>query len=256
MAPEVQTGSQRGMEHEHPPQQPSAVTGLGEGPAGSTRLHGRRRGKKLRAHQASLLSTALPQLSVDASRPLLDPAGLFPKRPSELWLEIGFGGGEHLAAEALANRDLGYIGCEAFLNGIAKALALIEAASLTNVRLYSGDARAVIEALPPASLDGVYLLYPDPWPKRRHHGRRFLTSDGLARLARVMRPGAELRFATDIDSNGGWTLAHVLCSPDFEWNAVQAADWRRPWPGWTSTRYEAKALRADRKPIYLTFRRN
>lgn len=216
-------------------------------------MHGRRRGKTLRPRQAALLDTALPRLSFDASRLSPDPASLFPNRPAALWLEVGFGGGEHLAAEALANPATGFIGCEAFLNGIAKALALVEALSLRNVRLFNGDARAVIEALPPASLDGLYLLYPDPWPKRRHHRRRFLSSETLARLARVMRSGAEIRFATDVDDNAGWTLAQVLRSPQFAWMAAKPDDWQRPWPGWTSTRYEAKALRAGRKPVYLTF---
>jgi tRNA (guanine-N7-)-methyltransferase len=253
MSHDIHTGSQNGT-----PQArrsgPCAVTQQ-EIPTDSPRLHGRRRGKKLRAHQATLLNMALPRLSLDISQPLSDPAGLFPNRPTALWLEIGFGGGEHLAAEADTNPNTGYIGCEAFLNGIAKALALIEAGSLRNVRLYNGDARTVIEALPGASLDGVYLLYPDPWPKRRHRGRRFLSSEMLIRLARVMRHGAELRFATDIDDNAGWTLAHMLRSPDFRWVASDSGDWQRPWAGWTGTRYDAKALRAARKPVYLTFRR-
>lgn len=223
--------------------------------ANSPRLHGRRRGKKLRGHQAALLSAALPRLALDVSQPLADPAGLFPERPSALWLEIGFGGGEHFAAEAATHPKTGYIGCEAFLNGIAKVLALVEARSLRNVRLFNGDARAVIEALPGEALDGVSLLYPDPWPKRRHHERRFLSGEGLARLARIMRPGAELRFATDIDDNAGWTLANVLRSPDFIWAPVRASDWQRPWAGWTGTRYEEKALRAARRPVYLTFLR-
>ena len=253
MSHDIPSGSQNGTPQARRPG-PCAVT-QAEIPTDSPRLHGRRRGKKLRAHQATLLSTALPQLSLDLSQPLSDPAALFPDKPATLWLEIGFGGGEHLAAEADANQNTGYIGCEAFLNGIAKALALIESASLSNVRLYNGDARAVIEALPRSSLDGVYLLYPDPWPKRRHHGRRFLSGEGLARLARVMRPGAELRFATDIDDNAGWTLAHILRSPDFEWRAAGSADWQQPWPGWTGTRYETKAIRAARKPVYLTFQR-
>lgn len=197
----------------------------------------------------------MPRYSFDASRHIPDPASLFRDRPSELWLEIGFGGGEHLAAEALAHQNTGYIGCEAFLNGIAKALALFEANTLHNVCLYNGDARAVIAALPRASLDGVFLLYPDPWPKRRHYERRFLSQETLASLAGVMRPGAELRFATDLDGTAAWTLAHVLRSPDFIWSAAGAADWQRPWAGWTGTRYEAKALRAARKPIYLTFLR-
>jgi tRNA (guanine-N7-)-methyltransferase len=220
------------------------------------RLHGRRRGKKLRAHQTLLLSTALPRLSFDASRPIADPACLFPNGPSALWLEIGFGSGEHLAAEALAHPTMGYIGCEAFLNGIAKALALVEAGSLRNVRLYNGDARDVIESLPAGALDGVYLLYPDPWPKRRHHRRRFLSAEMLVCLARVMRSGAELRFATDVDDNAGWTLAQVLRSPDFSWAAVEPREWQSPWAGWTGTRYEAKAVRAARRPVYLTFVRN
>jgi tRNA (guanine-N7-)-methyltransferase len=253
MSREVHTGSQNGTPQARHPD--SGIETRPDIQAGSPRLHGRRRGKKLGAQQVSLLCTALPRLSFDAARPIPDPASLFPDRPSVLWLEIGFGGGEHLAAEARANPSSGYIGCEAFLNGIVKALALVEAGSLRNLRLYNGDARSVIDALPREALDGVYLLYPDPWPKRRHHGRRFLSGDMLSRLARVMRPGAELRFATDIDDNAGWTLAHVLRSPDFTWAAAAPEDWQRPWAGWTGTRYEAKALRAARRPVYLTFLR-
>jgi tRNA (guanine-N7-)-methyltransferase len=218
-------------------------------------FHGRRRGRKLGPHQVSLLNTVLPCLSFDVSRPIPDPACLFPDRPSTLWLEIGFGGGEHLAAQAHAHPDTGYIGCEGFLNGIAKALALIEAGQLRNVRLYNGDARAVIEALPAEALDGANLLYPDPWPKRRHHRRRFLSDEMLTRLARIMRSDAELRFATDIDANAGWSLARVLRSPDFVWAPKGPIDWQRPWDGWTGTRYEANALRGGRRPIYLTFLR-
>jgi tRNA (guanine-N7-)-methyltransferase len=218
-------------------------------------LHGRRRGKKLSTHQALLLRTVLPRLSLDISRPISDAACLFPARPSALWLEIGFGGGEHLAAEALAHPGTGFIGCEFFLNGIAKALALIEARQLSNVRLYNGDARAVFETLPLECLDGAYLLYPDPWPKRRHHGRRFLSDETLSRLARIMRPGSELRFATDIDRNAGWTLARILRSPDFVWAPSGAPDWQKPWKGWSGTRYEAKALRDGRKPAYFTILR-
>jgi tRNA (guanine-N7-)-methyltransferase len=253
MSGETHTGSQNSEPHSRL-QEPGGVN-RPQIQADAPRLHGRRRGKKLRAHQSLLLSTALPRLSFDASLPILDPACLFPERPSGLWLEIGFGSGEHLAAEALAHSRTGYIGCEAFLNGIAKALALVEADSLCNVRLYNGDARMVIEALPREALDGVYLLYPDPWPKRRHHRRRFLSSEMLARLARIMRPGAELRFATDVDDNAGWTLGQVLRSPDFVWAAVGPRDWQRPWAGWRGTRYEAKALRAGRRPVYLTFLR-
>jgi tRNA (guanine-N7-)-methyltransferase len=253
MSREIHTGNQVAKPLSQQPE--PGIEPRREIKANCARLHGRRRGKKLHGHQASLLSAALPRLSIDASQPLPDPAGLFPDRPSTLWLEIGFGGGEHLATEALAHPNTGYIGCEAFLNGIAKALMLIEAFSLRNVRLHNGDARTVIEALPQETLDGVYLLYPDPWPKRRHHKRRFLSSEMLTRLARVMRPGAELRFATDLDDNAGWTLAHVLRSPDFVWTAAGPADWQRPWAGWTGTRYETKALSAARRPVYFTFLR-
>jgi tRNA (guanine-N7-)-methyltransferase len=216
-------------------------------------LHGRRQGRKLSDRRVFLLRTVLPRLSLDVSRPIAKPACLFADRPSALWLEIGFGGGEHLAAEAKAHPDTGYIGCEFFLSGIAKALAQIEADRLQNVRLYEGDARAVIEALPPGSLNGAYVLYPDPWPKRRHRERRFLSHETLERLARVMRPGAELRFATDIDSHAGWSLAQVLRASNFSWNPLCAANWRVAWEGWRGTKYEAKALRCGRKPVYFTF---
>lgn len=223
--------------------------------AAATRLHGRRKGKKLRPHQAELLETLLPRLRLDLSHSIVDAAALFARQPAALWFEIGFGGGEHLAAEAEANPDCGLIGCEYFENGLAKALALIEARKLGNVRLYCGDAGQVIDALPAATFARVFLLYPDPWPKRRQRKRRLLSDAMLAALARVMRSGGELHFATDIDDNAGWTLARVLRSPDFVWKAEAAADWRDPWPGWSATRYEAKALAAGRKPVYLTFLR-
>jgi tRNA (guanine-N7-)-methyltransferase len=223
-----------------------------ERPIGS-RLHGRRKGKRLRAHQAGLLETLLPVLTLDPTQPIADAAALFAEKPGAIWLEIGFGGGEHLIAEACAHQDQGFIGCEPFENGLAKAVSLAEAHGLANLRLYCGDAGVVIDALPDSALQGAYLLYPDPWPKRRHRKRRFLSDEMLVSLARVMRPCAELRFATDIDDNAGWTLARVLRSPDFIWRAATAADWREPWPEWSGTRYEAKALAAGRTPAYLTF---
>jgi tRNA (guanine-N7-)-methyltransferase len=217
-------------------------------------LFGRRKGKRLTARHDALLLTALPGVALDPSR-RIEPQALFPGL-SALWLEIGFGGGEHLAASAQAEPQALFLGCEAFHNGIAKALALIEERGLPNIRLYEGDARAVLEALPEAALDGVYLLYPDPWPKRRQRKRRFLSDLMLTRLARAMRQGAELRFATDIDDNAGWTLSRVLRSPHFSWTPQSAEDWRHPWQGWSGTRYEAKALREGRRPAYLTFKRN
>jgi tRNA (guanine-N7-)-methyltransferase len=190
------------------------------------------------------------------SNPILDPAALFGGRRGPLWIEIGFGGGEHLAASAVRHPEVNFIGCESFLNGIAKALELIEDGGLGNIRLHDGDARHVIEALPARSVDGVYLLYPDPWPKRRQHKRRFVSDETLARLARIMREGAELRFATDVDDYAAWTLARVLASPDFTWCAGTARDWQVPWEEWPGTRYEAKAKAEGRRPAYLTFVRS
>jgi tRNA (guanine-N7-)-methyltransferase len=225
------------------------------GASAERHLYGRRRGKKLRARGADLIETVLPRLSLDVSTAIIDPTEIFAEPFSALWLEIGFGGGEHLAAEAARHRDRAYIGCEPFVNGVAKALALIEDGGLTNVRLYAGDADDVICALSPGSLAGAYLLFPDPWPKRRHRKRRFLSDGMLEQLARVLLPGAELRFATDIDDNAGWTLARALRSAAFAWVAESAADWRSPWPDWEGTRYEAKAVSEGRTPAFFTFRR-
>ena len=170
-------------------------------------------------------------------------------------LEIGFGGGEHLAAQARARPETGFIGCEAYRNGLAKLIAVIEAEGLPNIRLWDGDAADLLPRLAEGSIDGVDLLYPDPWPKRRQRKRRIVSDQFLAALSRVMRPGGEFRFATDIDDYAGWVLARVLRSQNFVWEAVRPDDWREPWAGWPGTRYEAKALREGRRPSYLTFRR-
>ena len=207
----------------------------------------------MRAYQAGLMLDLLPRLEVQVGAPIVDPAALFPGAPDDLRLEIGFGGGEHLASEAQAFPERGYFGCEPFINGVAKLLVEIHERELGNLRLHAGDAGELIDALPAASLSGVDLLYPDPWPKRRHLRRRFVSEGTLSRLARVMKNGAELRFATDIDDYAGWTLARILDSKDFEWRAQGARDWTQPWADWPGTRYEAKALRAGRQPVYLTF---
>ena len=197
------------------------------------------------------MRTLLPRLSIDIGRPV-DPASLFPSPPRDLWLEIGFGGGEHLLATAQQHNDVGFIGCEPFLNGMARALADLAGADVGNIRLHCGDAGELIDLLPPKSLGRVFLFYPDPWPKRRQRKRRLVSDDMLGRLARVMRQGAELRFATDIDDYCGWTLARLLRSPDFTWTAEQACDWQMPWPQWTTTRYETKAISQARRACYLT----
>lgn len=218
---------------------------------------GRRKGKRLRAGQESLLETLLPELRVPfpGAPGNIDLPALFPRPVEGTILEIGFGGGEHLAAEARAHPRTGFIGVEPFVNGVAKLLAVVDHDGLANIRLWDQDATELLPRLPEASVDVVYLLYPDPWPKRRQRKRRLLSDESLAALARVLRPNGELRFATDIDDYAGWALARILRSPDFGWAAERPEDWRRPWPGWAGTRYEAKAIRAGRRPSYLTFRR-
>jgi tRNA (guanine-N7-)-methyltransferase len=210
------------------------------------RLYGRSKGKALRKHQAELIDELLPRLSLDLSRPA-------PSVTRETHLEIGFGGGEHLIAAATESPDVDFIGCEPFVNGVAKLLARIEEHGLTNIRLHQGDAADVLDWLPDDSVSRIYLFYPDPWPKRRHRKRRFIARDNLDRLARVMHAGAELRFATDIDDYAAWTLARLRAHPAFSWRARRAEDWLAPWPGWTRTKYEAKAMAEGRNPVYLTF---
>ncbi len=212
---------------------------------------GRRKGKALRAGQTQLVQTLLPRLCVDPGGDIAPLRNRYP----ELWLEIGFGGGEHLAARARANPGIGFIGCEPFLNGMAKLLAIVDQEGLENIRVWDDDITKLLPHLPAGAFQVVSILYPDPWPKRRQRKRRLVSDETLAALARVIAPGGELRFATDIDDYAGWTLARVLRSADFVWTAERADDWRRPWADWPGTRYEAKALREGRTPSYLTFRR-
>jgi tRNA (guanine-N7-)-methyltransferase len=217
---------------------------------------GRRKGHPLRAHQAALYETLLPKLALDLS--VAAPTklgGLFPMAVNNVRLEIGFGGAEHLIAQAQANPDTGFIGCEPFVNGMAKALAAIEHHQLRNIRLFAGDATHLIVWLPAASLARIDILYPDPWPKRRQWKRRFIQDDSLAALARILKPDGELRFATDISGYGSWVLARILRSPHYEWTAECTDDWQRPWPDFAGTRYEAKARRENRTPAYFSFRR-
>jgi tRNA (guanine-N7-)-methyltransferase len=216
---------------------------------------GRRKGKKLRAAQGDLIQNLLPSLRVT---PGVAPSEIFPApggAARQTWLEIGFGGGEHLAAQARSHPNVNFIGCEPFVNGMAKLLAVIEPEKLENIRIWDEDVTDLLPTLPDACLDRVYILYPDPWPKRRQRKRRLVSDETLAELARVMRPGAELRFASDIDNYIGWVLARVLRSSDFRWTAERPDDWRKPYEGWPGTRYEAKAIREGRVPSYLSFRR-
>lgn len=216
-------------------------------------LYGRSKGKALRAAQAGRIAHQLPDLTIDPARLAENPAGLFDFVPRALRLEIGFGGGEHLAAMAKPEPDVGFFGVEPFLNGVAKLLAAIEAEGLTNIRLLRGDGRNILNALPDGSLDRVYLLYPDPWPKRRQRKRRIVDAAFLSEVARVLRPGGEFRFATDIDDYAGWTLARIANEPRLIWQAQTASDWLDPWPHWHRTRYEEKAIREGRVPGYFRF---
>jgi tRNA (guanine-N7-)-methyltransferase len=217
---------------------------------------GRRKGHPLKPRQAALFDTLLPRLALDLAKPSpTDLRTLFATAVEDLRLEIGFGGAEHLIAGAKACPRVGFIGTDAFVNAIAKALAAIDQDALTNIRLYFGDASELLDWLPDAAISRIDLLYPDPWPKRRHWKRRFIQDESLKRLARVLRKGGELRFATDIPDYMAYVLARVLRSPDFIWTAENADDWRVPWPEFSGTRYEAKAKREGRTPAYFIFRR-
>jgi tRNA (guanine-N7-)-methyltransferase len=217
---------------------------------------GRRKGHRLRPAQAALFDTLLPKLALDLGRPSPQQlSALFPQPVDGVRLEIGFGGGEHMIAEAQRYPRIGFIGSEPFVNGMAKALAAIEVRKLDNVRLHFGDASFLLDWLPAGSVAGVDLIYPDPWPKRRHWKRRFVQDNNVVAIARILRPSGEFRFVTDIPDYAAWTLIRLLRSPAFDWTAEHADDWRLPWPGFDGTRYEAKAKREGRVPCYVIFRR-
>ena len=217
---------------------------------------GRRKGHKLRPRQAELFETLLPRLALDLARPApADLASLFVEPVTAICLEIGFGGGEAMLAEAKAHPRVGFIGVEPFVNGMAKALAGIQAEGLSNIRLHFDDALGLIAWLPDASLTRIDLIHPDPWPKRRHWKRRFVQDETVGQLARILRPGGEFRFVTDIADYAAWTLQRLLRSSNFEWQAQCADDWRKPWDGFVRTRYEAKAIREGRTPAYFIFRK-
>jgi len=213
------------------------------------RLYGRRRGHPLRARQERLLQLAAPRLSADPAG-IADPGALFASRPDEVWVEVGFGGGEHMVAMAARYPEIGIIGCEPFINGVAMLLGKIRAAGVTNVSVHPGDARDLMDVLPDASVARAFLNYPDPWPKARHHRRRFVTPEHLVPLYRVMAPGAEFRVATDIPDYMRQTLEEVQKA-----GFTLVSDGPGAWDDWHSTRYEQKALREGRVPHYATFRR-
>ncbi len=217
---------------------------------------GRRKGHKLRVHQANLIEHLLPRLALDiATRPPSELSARFDPAVKNVRLEIGFGGGEHLIAEAQAFPQTGFIGCEPYVNGMAKILAQIEAHDIRNIRLFAGDAAELLAWAPPHSLAQIDLIHPDPWPKRRHWKRRFVQDASVAAMAHVLEPHGEFRFVCDIDDYVAWTLYHVSRSRDFIWTAERADDWRLPWDSYTMTRYGRKAEREGRRAAYLRFAR-
>jgi len=229
-------------------------------PRRDRRLHGQRAGRPLsptlRSHLQHLdaISIAADVTRAHHDRQTLDLAKLFPTTPT-VWLEIGFGSGEHLVHHGSLHRHIGLIGCEVFLRGIASAIGRTRAARLTNVRIHPGDIRDLLDALPARSITRTFLMFPDPWPKRRHHKRRFVNDEYLDPLARVMAPGAVLRLATDSTDYVRQALTTIRIHGAFQWTARRQEDWRERWLDSITTRYEEKARCQNRRCTYLTFRR-
>ena len=217
--------------------------------------HGRRLGKKLRVGQKKLLENLLPYLKITPLNPDPHFEKTMSELPEEVWLEIGFGGGEHLAAMAKAFPKIGFIGCEPFINGVAKLLTEIDNQNLKNIRIYNDDARPLLDVMNNQSIDRAFVLFSDPWPKKRHHKRRFINEENLNRLARVLKDEAELRFASDHYGFVSWSLEQLIGHPAFAWNARSFRDWRNPPQDWVKTRYEEKALARQEHPAYLLFKR-
>jgi tRNA (guanine-N7-)-methyltransferase len=219
------------------------------GPGARLRSYGRIKARAVKPRQAALIDTLLPTLALPTGP--IDPLQLMPDA-LEVWLEIGFGGGEHLAQQAARRGDVLVLGVEPFINGLASALRHIDERGLGNVRLGGGDARDVLALLPAASLDRMFILFPDPWPKARHHKRRLIQADVVAELARTLKPGGRLRLATDWKDYAVWCLERMLKSPAFVWTAERADDWRDPPSDHVTTRYQTKRL-GDCAPVFLDF---
>lgn len=218
---------------------------------------GRRKGKPLRNQQIDTIENLLPLLKIDLeSAPPQNLVALFPADVRSVRLEIGFGGGEHLVWQARAHKDVGLIGCEVFEDGVVKLLSAVDEGALANVRVSMEDARAVLRWLPPASIARAFILFPDPWPKKKHVKRRLVSAHTLDLLARVMQPGAELRIATDIGDYLRTILLAFRGHPSFAWQAEGPQDWRVRATDWPGTRYEAKAEREGRRRYYLRFLRS
>lgn len=234
-------------------------TGPGTGPetGSDKRWYGRRHGRKLRPGRRALLDDALPRLRVaDAGDTApLDLAASFAIPPRAFWLEIGFGTGEHLAALAARHPDIGFIGCEPFVNGVAALVQKITDEGLTNVRIFDDDMRLLLPRIADASIERLYVLFPDPWPKSRHHRRRITVPENLAQFARLLADDGRLLFASDQHGFAAWSLANLLAARDFTWTARSAKDWRRPPDDWVATRYQEKARAKGLEAVFLDFRR-
>ncbi len=219
--------------------------------------YGRRRGRKLKPNQTVLVDDKLPAYALAKPAPgmYLDIPSLFGFVPRALWFEVGFGGGEHLAHQAANNPDVALIGAEPFVNGVVSAVRHLETRRLENVRLYAGDARELLGHLPEASLEKLFVLHPDPWPKQRHHKRRLIAPPFLDEAARLLKPGAELRLATDDEPYLLWMLVQMKAHPAFAWTARVADDWRLYPPDAIETRYAAKARLQGRKATILRYAR-
>lgn len=218
-------------------------------------LYGRSKGHKLRSNHQRLMAELLPRVAVpNPENGPIDLAALFPEAQA-FELEIGFGGGEHLAWQAAQKPKTGFIGAEPFLNGVAKLLQHIESGGISNIRVHHGDARPLIETLPTSRFSRIFVLHPDPWPKKRHYKRRMISPWFFGEAARLLTPGGRLRVASDIEDYVRWTLMHAQQAQGFEWTATRAADWKERPADWCETRYEAKAKREGRPPAYLEFRR-
>jgi tRNA (guanine-N7-)-methyltransferase len=219
------------------------------------RSFGRKGGRALSPRQQRLLDDLLPQLQVDLAQPAPDLAELFTARVSETWLEIGFGGSEHMIWQATHNPSVGIIGCEPFVDGVVKALTAVDEQRLGNIRLHAEDARDVLRWLPGASISRAFILFPDPWPKARHRKRRLVAGPTLELLARVMQPGSELRVGTDIADYAHTMLAAFEAQTEFVWTASSPTDWREQGADWPVTRYQRKAIREGRRSYFFRFRR-
>lgn len=237
-------------------------TGSGKGaPSGPSskdqRWYGRRTGRKLRPGRRSALEAILPALRAaePAGTEAVDPRRLFGAEPRRVWMEIGFGAGEHLAAQAAAHPEIGFLGCEPFVNGVAALIKRIEDDGIRNIRLFDDDVRLLLPRLPEGSVERLYVLFADPWPKTRHHRRRMTVPENLAQFARILADDGLLVFASDQHDFAAWTLANALDNRDFHWQAVRAADWRTAPDGWVRTRYQEKAEGNGLQPVFLIFKR-